>query len=155
MFGYGNHRSHSPPQPPPSSNSSFLNTSTKKKGATYSSIEGQLRKAKRIAATLSDDRKKSEEIALTEDGTKSKETHSGAHFTPALVKRSAQLPSWGFSAEVLVKEEKKGMVGTKVLGGRVVKGSAASAARGSGRKKEGIKVEDEVEVLEVFHLDDG
>lgn len=70
MFGYGKTR-----HPPfPSLIVLFLNTThththTQNKGTTYSSIEGQLRKAKRIAATLPDDdsKKKSEEIMVTDD----------------------------------------------------------------------------------------
>lgn len=117
-----------------------------------------------MAATLpdDDDSKKIEESAVIDkdDTMDSKEA-------PPLVraKKSGRMPSSSSglkmtSEEPVVGREKTekesggmGAAGKRVVGGRVMKGK--NGATGSGRKKAGgVKVEDEVEIFEVVHLDD-
>lgn len=118
-------------------------------GATYSTIEEQLLKSIRFAATLPDDDwKKSEEIDITADETEGKGTPSGAKSTPARVKRSARVSYSGLSEENVprnVPMEKKKETGRKVVSGRVIKGSGATSRKG--------RIEDEVKVIEVVQLE--
>lgn len=166
MFGYG--KSWALNHPSSASPPSLIFTKPTKKiffsGTTYSSIEGQLRKAKRIAATLPDDadKEKSEEVFSIDDEEKRVKNEAPGGVPQVRAKKSGRFPSSSsglkISSEEPVVVEKKGKAtgevkaaGKRVLGGRVTKGSAAT-----GRKKGGgMKVEDDDDdqVLEVVHFD--
>lgn len=139
----------------------------KKKGATYSTIEGQLRKCKRIAATLPDDnddddmKEENEEMNITDDEMKTEKEKEKkplskvskvTHLSPGRVnKRSSRIPSSaGLSDETVVPKE---MAGKNVVGGRVVKKEKSGTTSTGSRKKAKPKEEDEVKLIKVVKLE--